>query len=69
MKIELMSTGPVGLVSGICSSDFRHDVFCVNKDPGKLAKLNASAVPAYETCLQDWTDATVMADLHNIYCP
>ena len=43
MKIAVIGTGYVGLVSGVCFSDFGHDVICVDKDPGKLAKLNALA--------------------------
>ena len=48
MKIAMIGTGYVGLVSGVCFSDFGHDVVCVDKDPAKLAKLNAGEVPIYE---------------------
>lgn len=48
MKIAIIGTGYVGLVSGVCFSDFGHDVVCVDKDQGKLAKLNAGQVPIYE---------------------
>ncbi len=48
MKIAIIGTGYVGLVSGVCFSDFGHDVVCVDKDQDKLAKLNASQVPIFE---------------------
>ena len=48
MKIAVIGTGYVGLVSGVCFSDFGHDVVCVDKDPGKIEKLNAGVVPIYE---------------------
>ena len=48
MKIAMIGTGYVGLVSGVCFSDFGHDVICVDKDPAKIAKLTAGEVPIYE---------------------
>ena len=36
----MIGTGYVGLVSGVCFSDFGHDVICVDKDAAKLAKLS-----------------------------
>ncbi|MEL6620606.1 MAG: UDP-glucose/GDP-mannose dehydrogenase family protein [Pseudomonadota bacterium] len=48
MKIAMIGTGYVGLVSGVCFSDFGHDVVCVDKDPNKIAKLTAGEVPIYE---------------------
>ena len=44
----MIGTGYVGLVSGICFSDFGHDVICVDKDAGKIGRLNAGEVPIYE---------------------
>ena len=38
MKIAMIGTGYVGLVSGACFSDFGHDVVCVDKDASKIAK-------------------------------
>ena len=52
MKIAMIGTGYVGLVSGVCFSDFGHDVVCVDKDPGKIDKLNAGEVPIYEPGLE-----------------
>ncbi len=48
MKIAMIGTGYVGLVSGVCFSDFGHDVVCVDKDPAKLDLLNRGEVPIYE---------------------
>ena len=48
MKIAMIGTGYVGLVSGVCFSDFGHDVVCVDKDPAKIARLEAGEVPIYE---------------------
>ena len=48
MKITMIGTGYVGLVSGVCFSDFGHDVVCVDKNPAKIDTLNAGEVPIYE---------------------
>ncbi|MCY4180610.1 MAG: UDP-glucose 6-dehydrogenase, partial [Litoreibacter sp.] len=48
MKIAMIGTGYVGLVSGVCFSDFGHDVVCVDKDPNKIERLNQGEVPIYE---------------------
>ncbi|MBY4894160.1 UDP-glucose/GDP-mannose dehydrogenase family protein [Rhodobacteraceae bacterium N5(2021)] len=48
MRITMIGTGYVGLVSGVCFSDFGHDVICVDKDPRKIEMLNAGDVPIYE---------------------
>ena len=48
MRITMIGTGYVGLVSGVCLSDFGHDVICVDKDPRKIEMLNAGEVPIYE---------------------
>ena len=53
MKIAVIGTGYVGLVSGVCFSDFGHDVVCVDKDPAKIDKLNAGKVPIYEPGLEE----------------
>jgi UDPglucose 6-dehydrogenase len=52
MKIAMIGTGYVGLVSGVCFSDFGHDVVCVDKDPSKIETLQAGQVPIYEPGLQ-----------------
>ncbi|WP_171212890.1 UDP-glucose/GDP-mannose dehydrogenase family protein [Ruegeria sp. HKCCA5426] len=48
MKITMIGTGYVGLVSGVCFSDFGHDVVCVDKNPDKIALLHSGEVPIYE---------------------
>ncbi len=52
MKIVMVGTGYVGLVSGVCFSDFGHDVVCVDTDPGKIERLNRGEVPIYEPGLE-----------------
>jgi UDPglucose 6-dehydrogenase len=48
MKIAMIGTGYVGLVSGVCFSDFGHEVVCVDKDTKKIEMLERGVVPIYE---------------------
>ena len=48
MRIAMIGTGYVGLVSGACFSDFGHDVTCVDRDAGKIERLNRGEVPIFE---------------------
>lgn len=48
MKIAVIGTGYVGLVSGVCFSDFGHNVVCVDKDNNKIKTLEDGKVPIYE---------------------
>ncbi len=48
MRIAMIGTGYVGLVSGVCFSDFGHDVVCVDKAAAKIDLLQAGEVPIYE---------------------
>lgn len=52
MQIAMIGTGYVGLVSGVCLSDFGHDVICVDRDPRKIEALQAGKVPIYEPGLE-----------------
>lgn len=52
MKITMIGTGYVGLVSGVCFSDFGHDVVCVDKNAHKITALQAGEVPIYEPGLE-----------------
>ncbi|KAA0909973.1 UDP-glucose/GDP-mannose dehydrogenase family protein [Aquicoccus porphyridii] len=52
MKIAMIGTGYVGLVSGVCFSDFGHDVICVDKASDKVARLTQGEVPIYEPGLE-----------------
>ncbi len=61
MKIAMIGTGYVGLVSGVCFSDFGHDVICVDKDPAKIEKLNKGVVPIYEPGLDELMAKNVSA--------
>jgi UDPglucose 6-dehydrogenase len=48
MKIVMIGSGYVGLVSGACFADFGHEVICVDKDAGKIAMLLAGRMPIFE---------------------
>jgi UDPglucose 6-dehydrogenase len=48
MRIAIVGTGYVGLVSGACFSDFGHDVVCVDKDARKIADLDKGIMPIFE---------------------
>jgi UDPglucose 6-dehydrogenase len=61
MKIAMVGTGYVGLVSGVCFSDFGHDVICVDKDPAKVEMLEAGKVPIYEPGLDELMAKNVAA--------
>jgi UDPglucose 6-dehydrogenase len=78
MRVAMIGTGYVGLVSGACFADFGHDVICVDKDAAKVETLNSGGIPIYEPGLdllvqrnvregrlhftQDLTDAVRDAD-------
>jgi len=53
MKICMIGTGYVGLVSGTCFADIGHTVYCVDKDVTKIEKLNSSQSPIYEPGLDE----------------
>ena len=61
MRIAMIGTGYVGLVSGVCFSDFGHDVVCVDKDPRKIEMLKKGEVPIYEPGLDDLLEKNVKA--------
>ncbi|MEM6913265.1 MAG: UDP-glucose 6-dehydrogenase, partial [Pseudomonadota bacterium] len=48
MRVAMIGTGYVGLVSGACFSDFGHDVVCVDKDAAKIDRLLDGIMPIYE---------------------
>ena len=48
MRVVMVGTGYVGLVSGVCFADFGHEVICVDKDPKKIDTLNEGGIPIYE---------------------
>jgi len=53
MQIAMIGTGYVGLVSGVCFSEFGFDVVCADKEPGKIAALERGEVPIFEPGLED----------------
>jgi len=53
MRVAMIGTGYVGLVSGVCFADFGHTVTCVDKDPAKIDILNKGGVPIFEPGLED----------------
>ena len=61
MRITMIGSGYVGLVSGACFSDFGHDVICVDKDATKIEALKAGRMPIYEPGLDGLVAANVAA--------
>ncbi len=59
MKIAMIGTGYVGLVSGACFADFGHDVTCVDKDESKIAGLHAGKMPIWEPGLDGLVESNV----------
>ncbi len=52
MRVTMIGTGYVGLVSGACFADFGHTVVCVDKDPSKIERLNGGEIPIFEPGLE-----------------
>lgn len=52
MKVSIVGTGYVGLVSGVCLADKGHDVVCIDVLPEKVARINAGDPPIYEIDLE-----------------
>ena len=61
MKIAMVGSGYVGLVSGACFADFGHDVVCIDKDPAKIDSLNAGIMPIYEPGLAELVSSNAKA--------
>ncbi|KQQ21428.1 UDP-glucose 6-dehydrogenase [Methylobacterium sp. Leaf122] len=61
MRITMVGSGYVGLVSGACLADFGHEVVCIDKDPGKIAALNEGRMPIYEPGLDTLVAENVRA--------
>ncbi len=61
MKIAMVGSGYVGLVSGACFADFGHEVVCIDRDPTKIARLNEGEMPIYEPGLGALVAANVRA--------
>lgn len=61
MKISIIGTGYVGLVTGACFAEVGHHVVCVDSDPAKVALLQAGGMPIYEPDLEDLVARNVAA--------
>ena len=61
MRIAMIGTGYVGLVSGACLSEFGHEVICIDKDAGKVETLRKGGIPIFEPGLDEVVAANVKA--------
>ncbi len=61
MRVAMIGTGYVGLVSGACFADFGHEVTCVDKDKAKIAALARGEMPIYEPGLNELVAANARA--------
>ncbi|MDF3362860.1 UDP-glucose/GDP-mannose dehydrogenase family protein [Sulfitobacter sp. Ks41] len=68
MKIAIIGTGYVGLVSGVCFSDFGHEVVCVDKDFTKINSLKEGKIPIYEPGLEDLLAKNIEAGRLSFTC-
>ena len=59
MKIAMVGSGYVGLVSGACFADFGHDVVCIDKDPAKIDSLHKGVMPIFEPGLAELVGSNV----------
>ncbi len=61
MKIAMVGSGYVGLVSGACFADVGHDVVCIDKDEAKIERLRNGVMPIYEPGLAELVETNVQA--------
>jgi len=59
MRVAMIGTGYVGLVSGACFADFGHTVTCIDKDDRKIQRLISGVMPIYEPGLEDLVERNV----------
>jgi len=62
MRVAMIGTGYVGLVSGVCFADFGHQVVCVDKDEAKIDLLKKGGIPIFEPGLDDLVAKNVAED-------
>lgn len=68
MRVAMIGTGYVGLVSGACFADFGHHVTCIDTDESKIALLNAGGVPIFEPGLEELVHRNVAAGRLDFAC-
>ena len=61
MRVTMIGTGYVGLVSGACFSEFGHNVTCVDKDATKIEALHCGEIPIFEPGLDELVESNVNA--------
>src|SRR5580692_11196469 len=62
MRVAMIGTGYVGLVSGACFADFGHVVTCIDKDAAKIARLRDGVMPIFEPGLENLVARNVRED-------
>ena len=61
MKVAMIGSGYVGLVSGACFAEFGAEVACIDVDADKIARLNRGEIPIYEPGLDEMVEKNVKA--------
>ena len=61
MKIAVVGSGYVGLVTGVCLADFGHEVVCIDKDQAKIMSLGQGIIPVYEPGLSELVTTNIAA--------
>jgi len=59
MKVCVIGTGYVGLVTGVCLAEIGHDVICVDKDGSKIASLRQGKIPIFEEGLEELVKSNI----------